>query len=101
MLKLLFRLFQMAMLLVFVQALREQLGRPPEERTWRGRVGPIPYDFRIPTLGQVRDAYWNPDSERLFTDRVLGIGWAINFAQLLRIVNELRAQARAMSVAGK
>ena len=95
--KFLLRLFQMVALLIFVQALREQLGRPPEERTWHGRIWLIPYDFRLPTLGTLRDAYWNPDSERLFTDRVLGIGWAINFAHLLRVVNELRDQARAMS----
>ena len=96
--KVLYRLFQMAVLLVFIQALRDQLSSPPEERTWHGRVGPVPYDFRIPTLGQIRDAYWNPDSEILFTDRVLGIGWAINFAHLLRIVNEMREQAREMRV---
>lgn len=96
--KLLVRLVQIAAFYVFVQALRDQLNRPPEERDWHGRVGPVPYDFRIPTLGQLRDAYWNPDSERLFTDRVLGIGWAINFAHLLRIVNEVRDQARAMRV---
>ncbi len=97
MLKLLFRLFQMAMLLVFVQALRDQLGRSPEERTWHGRVGPVPYDFRIPTLDDFKAAYWNPDSDRLFTDRVLGVGWGINFAQVVKIVNELRQQTRSMT----
>lgn len=96
--KLLIRLIQIVALYVFVQALRDQLGRPPEERDWHGKVGPVPYDFRIPTLGQVRDAYWNPDSETLFTDRVFGIGWALNFAHALRIVNELREQARAMQI---
>jgi hypothetical protein len=98
MFKLLGRLVQIVTLLVFIQALRDQLSRPREERTWHGRVGFIPYDFRIPTLDRIRDAYWNPDSEVLFTDRVLGIGWAINVAHLLRIINELREQARAMRV---
>ena len=96
--KFLFRLVQMAALLIFVQALREQLARPPEERTWHGRIWLVPYDFRIPSLGNLRDAYWNPDSERLFTDRVFGIGWAINVAHLLRIVHEIREQARAMQI---
>ena len=91
------RVIQLAALFVLVQALREQLSRPPEERTWHGRVGPVPYDFRVPTLDQVRTAYWNPDSEQLFTDRVLGIGWAVNFAQLWRIINELRQQYREMA----
>ena len=88
------RLLWLAIVAVTVQALREQLSLPPEERTWHGHVGPVPYDFRIPTLEQVKDAYWNPDSDKLFTDRVLGVGWAINFAQIWRIVNELRQQGR-------
>lgn len=91
------KVIQLVFLLVLVQALREQLEREPEERTWQGRVGPIPYDFRVPTLDRVLDAYWNPDSQRLFTDRVLGIGWAVNFAQLWRIINELRQQYREMA----
>jgi hypothetical protein len=90
------RLIQLAVLFVLVQALREQLSRPPEDRTWFGRVGPVPYDFRMPSLDRFLSAYWNPDSEVLFTDRVLGIGWAVNFAQLWRIINELRQQYREM-----
>jgi hypothetical protein len=96
--KFLFRLVQLAFLYVFVQALREQLSRPPEERTWHGRIGIIPYDFRVPTLDQIRDTYWNPDSEVLFSSRVFGIGWGVNFAHLLRVINELRDQARAMRI---
>ena len=96
--KFLFRIVQLVVLYLFVQALRDQLSRPPEERTWHGRVGIVPYDFRVPTFDQIRDAYWNPDSEVLFTSRVFGIGWAVNFAHLLRIINELRDQARAMRI---
>lgn len=91
------KIVQLVVLLVLVQALREQLERAPEERTWQGRVGPVPYDFRVPTLDGVLNAYWNPDSQQLFTDKVVGIGWAINFAQLWRIVNELRQQYREMA----
>ncbi len=95
--KLLWRLIQLALIYVTIQAIREQLSRPPAERTWKGKVGPVPYDFRMPTLEELKAAYWNPDSDRLFTDRVLGVGWGINFAQVVRIVNELRQQARSMS----
>lgn len=91
------RMLRLAVLLIVIQAVRDQLSRPPKERTWVGRVGPIPYDFRIPTLDQFLAAYWNPDSDRLFTDRVLGIGWSINFAQALKIINELREKSREMS----
>ncbi len=95
--KLLRRLLQLAALIVLVQAIREQLGRPPEERTWFGRVGPVPYDFRVPTIDSFLAAYWNPDSQQLFTSRVVGIGWAINFAQAWRIYKELRQQYREMA----
>lgn len=91
------RLIQLVILLVLVQALREQLGRPPEERTWFGRVGPVPYDFRVPSLDRFLSSYWNPDSQHLFSDRVLGIGWAVNVAQVVRIANELRQQYREMA----
>lgn len=95
--KLLRRMLQLAVLIVLIQALREQLSRPPEERTWFGRVGPVPYDFRVPTLDTVLAAYWNPDSQQLFTSKVVGIGWAINFAQVWRIIRELRQQYREMA----
>ena len=91
------RVIQLVIMFVLVQAIREQLDRQPEERTWQGQVGPVPYDFRVPTLDRVIDAYWNPDNQRLFTDKVVGIGWAINFAQAWRIVNELRQQYREMA----
>jgi hypothetical protein len=62
-----------------VAALATELTKPEAERTWQGRVlGLVPYDFRPPTWQRIRDAYWNPDSERLFSDRVFGVGWAVN-----------------------
>ena len=67
--KLLRRLIQLAALIVLVQAIRDQLGRPPEGRTWFGRVGPVPYDFRVPTIDGFLASYWNPDSQQLFSSR--------------------------------
>ena len=62
-----------------VAAVAQEAMKPPEERTWRGRVlGVVPYDFSPPTWERIRQAYWNPEDPRLFTDRVLGVGWAIN-----------------------
>lgn len=95
--KALWGLVRLVVLLVAVQAIREQLSLPPEERTWFGRIGPVPYDFRIPTLERLQSAYWNPDDDRLFSDRVFGVGWAVNFAQVLRIVREIQEQQRQMS----
>src|SRR6266567_4878679 len=56
-----------------------ELAKPAEQRTWHGRVfDMVPYDFRPPTLQRIRDAYWNPESDQLFSDRVFGVGWAVN-----------------------
>jgi len=43
-----------------------------------------PYDFRLPTMDRLRQAYWNPRSPKVFTGRPLGVGWAINFPTALR-----------------
>jgi hypothetical protein len=77
-------------------AVYQELQKPPEERTWHGQVGGlVPYDFRPPTLERVREAYWNPDEPRILTDRVLGVGWAINFYSLLEVLGELIAKLQA------
>ena len=60
-------------------AIATELAKPAPERTWNGKVfGLVPYDFRPPTWQRFRDAYWNPESDRLFSDRVFGVGWALN-----------------------
>src|ERR1700682_6233359 len=65
-----------------VAALATELTKPEAERTWEGRVfGVVPYDFRPPTWQRIRDAYWNPNSDHLFSDRVFGVGWAVNLHQ--------------------
>ena len=64
---------------LLLAAVAQEAAKPRAERTWRGRVlGVVPYDFSPPTWARIRRAYWNPEDDRLFTDRVLGVGWAIN-----------------------
>ena len=89
-----FRRFMMGLSMGLVAAaVYQEMQKPPEERTWHGRIaGLMPYDFRVPTLERLREAYWNPDEPRVFTDRVLGIGWAINFYSLLPALSELVAK---------
>jgi hypothetical protein len=66
-------------------AVYKELHKPPEERTWTGKLlGFVPYDFRIPNVGRLRDAYWNPGSRQIFTDRPVGVGWAVNVAAVLK-----------------
>jgi hypothetical protein len=77
------RLIRGVVMLLTMAAVAQELSKPEGERTWHGRVAGVPYDFRWPTLRRFKEAYWNPNDERIFTDRVLGIGWAVNLAQLL------------------
>jgi hypothetical protein len=73
------RLVNLIAIGLLVTAVAQEAAKPRSQRTWRGRVlGVVPYDFTPPTWDRVRRAYWNPQDERLFTDRVLGVGWAIN-----------------------
>ena len=72
-----------------VAAVATELSKPAEERTWQGRVGGVvPYDFRPPTWQRIRDAYWNPESDRLFSDRVFGVGWAVNLYKAKTLLEE-------------
>jgi len=73
------RLVRLAAVALVVGAIATELAKPEEERNWHGRVlGAVPYDFRVPSWDKIRNAYWNPASDSLFSDRVFGVGWAIN-----------------------
>jgi len=72
-------MFRLVAFGLFAAAIATELSKPQEERTWQGKVvGVVPYDFRPPTWQRIRDAYWNPESDALFSDRVFGVGWAVN-----------------------
>jgi hypothetical protein len=74
-------------------AVYQELKKPPTLRTWHGKVGGVvPYDFRVPTLERIRDAYWNPNSDRVFSERVIGVGWAINIPTAARKLAEIVQQ---------
>jgi hypothetical protein len=47
-----------------------------------GKILGVPYDFRIPTPSRIKERMWNPEDPRVFTPRVFGAGWDINFATL-------------------
>jgi len=83
---------------VVVAAVATELAKPEEERTWQGRVFDlVPYDFRLPNWDRIREAYWNPESDRLFSDRVFGVGWAVNLYRARTLMSE--AFARLMGAA--
>ncbi len=81
-----------------IAAIYQELKKPPAERTWHGRVaGAIPYDFRIPTPERIRSAYWDPSSDTVFTDKVVGVGWAVNIPVLMRKLNATMDQYAGVS----
>jgi hypothetical protein len=83
------RLIRFATYGLVIAAVATELSKPAEERTWEGRVfGAVPYDFRPPTWQRLRDAYWNPQSESLFSDRVFGVGWAVNLYRAKTLMGE-------------
>jgi hypothetical protein len=95
-------LIRTAVLAAAAGAIYKELRKPPEERTWHGKLlGFLPYDFRLPTLDRVRDTYWNPRSDRLFTDKPIGIGWSINLAALLKRIGALNAGRSGSQQPGK
>jgi hypothetical protein len=78
-------LLRTAAILAVAGAVYKELRTPPDQRTWHGKLlGVVPYDFRPPSLGKLREAYWNTESDTIFTDRPLGVGWAVNIPAVLR-----------------
>jgi hypothetical protein len=74
-----------AVLAALVAAIWRELGKPPTERTWNGRLlGVVPYDLRVPTLSRLRDSYFNTRSPALFTSQPVGVGWSVNIAAVLK-----------------
>jgi Family of unknown function (DUF5808) len=68
-------------------AVVQELRTPSDKRTWHGTVGGVvPYDFRPPSPAKVRRAWWDPEGP-LVTPMAFGVGWAINFARLLQLLN--------------
>jgi hypothetical protein len=83
------RLVRFTTYALIAAAIATELSKPAPERTWHGRVlDVVPYDFRPPTWQKFREAYWNPESDRLFTDRVFGVGWAVNLYRAKTLMEE-------------
>ena len=65
-------------------AVYKELQLPADKRTWHGRLfDVVPYDFRIPTPRKLMHAFWNPDSNNIFSEQPFGVGWTINLGALV------------------
>src|SRR5579884_4274876 len=69
-------------------AISKELEKPASERTWRGTIAGVPYNFNIPSWGQIAGEYWNADSNQILTPHTIGVGWGINFAALLQWIQD-------------
>ena len=89
----LLNLVRTAIWLAFFGAIYQELKKPPAERTWHGKVaGVVPYDFRLPDPQRLRNAYWNPESDVLFTEQVVGVGWSVNLPVAMRKLSATASQ---------
>lgn len=79
------KLIRLAIWATVAAAIYQELRRPSSLRTWHGKVaGVVPYDFRVPTLERLRQAYWDPRSDVVFSEHVWGVGWAVNIPVFTR-----------------
>lgn len=75
-------------------AVGQELQKDPEERTWKGKVAGVPYNFNVKEWSNIASEYWNPSSDEIIQPHVIGLGWGINFAALLRRGQQLAQQAQ-------
>ncbi len=48
----------------------------------QGRLLGMPYDFRGASVDRISSRMWNPADPHIFTPRLFGLGWTINFGAL-------------------
>jgi hypothetical protein len=85
-------MWRLALAIIGVIAIIQELRKPPDERTWHGKVASfVPYDFRMPTVERMKSTYWNPDGP-VISGKVFGVGWAPNLGALAKMVGNWRAR---------
>lgn len=81
-------LWRLLLAIVGIVAVVQELRKPPEARTWHGKVADIvPYDFRLPTAERFRETYWNPDGP-ILGSKVWGVGWAFNVGAVKKLLGQ-------------
>ncbi len=70
-------------------AVGQELAKEPSQRTWKGKVAGVPYNFRVAEWSDIANEYWNPSSDQILAPHAMGLGWGINFAAVARRVQEL------------
>ncbi len=80
--------WRLLLAMVGIAAVVQELQKAPEDRTWQGKVADfVPYDFRMPTVERIREAYWNPDGP-FISSKVWGVGWAFNLGAVKELLGK-------------
>ena len=83
---------------LFALAMAKEMSQPEEARTWEGTVMGVPYNFRPPTAGRLKDAWWNKDAG-LITRMPWGMGWTLNARRAVTVGRRmLETRMRDMKV---
>jgi hypothetical protein len=88
------KIIRLITLALAAAAVVKELRTPPEERQWNGVLGFVPYDFRIPTVGRIKQRMWDPEGAHLINPRVFGVGWTLNIGRLVELVRQRVSAAR-------
>jgi hypothetical protein len=93
------RIYLLVGISLLIAALTTELRKPAGQRTWQGHIaGVVPYNFRPPDPATLRASLWNPDSDQVLVPRSFGVGWSLNFAELL---GRLRNRSLSAQPGGK
>ena len=79
---------RLVMLALVVAAVIKELRLPPDQRTWNGKLGFVPYELRIPTVERFKERVWNPTSPTLVGPKVFGVGWTLNIGRVVELVKQ-------------
>jgi len=78
---------------VTVQSDREESAHEPQgPPASQGHIAGVPYDLRRPTAAKAKARMWNPGDPHLFTPKVFGAGWDINFYWLFHLASYLKGR---------
>ena len=79
-------LVRAAAVTVGAAAILQEIRKSSPDRTWNGKIGFVPYDFRPPTPTRIRERFWNPDDDRILVPQSFGLGWSINLGRVVRLI---------------
>lgn len=78
-------------------AVSQEMSKAPEERTWKGTIAGVPYNFNMPEWLDIANEYWNPNSDEILTPHAIGLGWGVNLAAVKSRAEQLIDSAQDLT----